>query len=287
VSSIADTLDAAAARLARAGVDPARFEAEFLLARLLGTDRGGLFLRRGDALDPEVAERFAGWLVRREGREPLQHITGRQEFHGLEFLCDRRALVPRPETEGLCDAAFELLPPGAARVADLGSGSGCIAVTLAVKRPDLRLHALDRSPAAIELGRENARRHAVSERIEWVVGDMTSPPSSWSASMDAVVSNPPYVTEAEWGRLEPEVRDHDPREALVAGPSGLEVYEALVAPAAALLRPGGALILELGCGQAASVRSIVGAAPFETIEVRPDLRGIPRVLVARLARGRR
>jgi len=287
VSSIADTLDAAVARLARAGVDPARFEAELLLARLMGTDRGGLFLRRADALDSEVAERFAGWLVRREAREPLQHITGRQEFHGLEFLCDRRALVPRPETEGLCDAAFELVPPGAARVADLGTGSGCIAVTLAVKRPDLRLHALDRCPAAIELARENARRHAVSERIEWVVGEMTSPPSSWSESMDAVVSNPPYVTEAEWGRLEPEVRDHDPREALVAGPSGLEAYAALVAPAAALLRPGGALILELGWGQAASVRSIVGAAPFETIEVRPDLRGIPRVLVARRARGRR
>jgi release factor glutamine methyltransferase len=287
VSSIADTLAAAVARLARAGVGSPRFDAELLMARLLGTDRGGLFVRREDALDPATAERFVEWIARREGREPLQHITGTQEFHGLEFRCDRRALVPRPETEGLCDAALELVAPGAAHVVDLGTGSGCIAVTLAVKRPELRVHALDRSPAAVELARENACMHAVSDRIEWVVGEMTSPPSSWSESMDAVVSNPPYVTEADWGRLEPEVREHDPREALVAGPSGLEAYEALVAPAATLLRTGGVLILELGYGQAERVRSIVGAAPFETVAVRPDLRGIPRVLVARRARGRR
>ena len=278
--TIGDALSSGTARLERAGVAAAGHDAELLLAQLLGTDRGGLFLRRGDTLDGGIAKRYSGWIRRRAGREPLQHVTEVQEFYGLSLLADRRALVPRPETEGLVRAALDLAPASGARVVDLGTGGGCIVVALAVERPDLRIHALDRSPAALALAQENAVRHAVEARIDFVQGDLACPPQAWRGSVDLVVSNPPYVSEAEWRTLEPEVREHDPREALVAGPDGLESYRALAPVAFALLRPAGHLVLELGAGQAESVRAIVAAEGFDTLEVRPDLRGIPRVLLA-------
>jgi release factor glutamine methyltransferase len=281
---IGDVLRAGAVRLERAGVAAARHDAELLLAHLLDTDRGGLFLRRADTLDAAVARTYSGWIRRRAAREPLQHVTRSQEFYGLSLLADGRALVPRPETEGLVQAALDLAPARDARVVDLGTGSGCIAVALAVQRPDLQIRALDRSPAALTQARENAARHAVEERIELFEGDLGRPPDSWHGTADLVVSNPPYVTEADWRDLEPEVREHDPREALVAGPTGLEAYRALAPAAFALLRAEGHLVLELGFGAARSVREIVSRAGFEVVEVRPDLRGIPRVLVA--ARGR-
>lgn len=283
--SVAQTLGAAASRLERAGVSAPRRDAELLLARLLDSDPGGLIVRRTDDLDPVVAARFDEWIARRETRVPLQHVTGNQEFYGLTFRVDRRALVPRPETEGLVDAALAIDGLDTARVADLGTGGGCIAVTLAVRRGRLRLHALDRSAPAIELARENARDHGVRERIEFVVSDFAAAPADWNGRLDLVLSNPPYVGEAEWRTLEPEVRLHDPREALVPGPSGLEAYGSLLPAAARLLRPGGTLILELGYGQAAKVEEIVRTQPFEAIGVRPDLRGVPRVLVARRSRG--
>lgn len=278
--TIDDALSAGTARLERAGVSAARNDAELLLAQLLGTDRGGLFLRRGETLDGGIAQRYSGWIGRRAGREPLQHVTQVQEFYGLSLLADRRALVPRPETEGLVQAALGLLPASGARVADLGTGSGCIVVALAVERPDLRIHALDRSPAALALARENAARHDVGARIEIVEGDLACPPESWWGTMDLVVSNPPYVSEEDWRALEPEVREHDPREALVAGPTGLEAYRTLAPSSFGLLRPAGHLVLELGDRQAESVRAIVVRAGFDVLEVLGDLRGIPRVLVA-------
>ncbi len=282
--TIGDALSAGTARLERAGVSAARHDAEQLLAQLLATDRGGLFLRRGETLDDKIARRYSGWIRRRAGREPLQHVTQVQEFYGLSLLADRRALVPRPETEGLVQAALRLAPASGARVVDLGTGSGCIVVALAVERPDLRFYALDRSPAALALARENAARHDVEARIEIVEGDLACPPDSWRGTVDLVVSNPPYVSEADWRALEPEVREHDPREALVAGPTGLEAYRALAPASFALLRPAGHLVLELGDRQAESVRAILARAGFDVLEVRPDLRGIPRVLVAVKAR---
>jgi release factor glutamine methyltransferase len=277
-TTIGEALSEGSARLERAGVPVARHDAELLLATLLGTDRGGLFLRRRETLEGRTAQRYSGWIGRRAGREPLQHVTQVQEFFGLSLLVDRRALVPRPETEGLVQAVLDLAP--LRRVVDLGTGSGCIAVALAVERKDLRIHALDRSPAALALARRNAARHAVETRIEFVEGDLASPPESWRGTVDLVVSNPPYVSETSWRTLEPEVREHDPREALVAGPTGLEAYRALAPPSFALLKPAGHLVLELGDGQAEAVRAIVARAGFEVLQVRPDLRGIPRVLVA-------
>jgi release factor glutamine methyltransferase len=278
--TVGEALARATSELRRAGVSEAGANAELLLAHLLDTDRGGLFVRRHDPLDAAVGVRYAGWVRRRASREPLQHVTGEQEFHGLMLKADRRALVPRPETEGLVEVALNLDLPDGARVADLGTGSGCIAIALAVERADLVIDALDRSSDALELARENAVRHDVAARVRFTRCDLATPPTAWRAVMHLVVSNPPYVTEPEWENLEPEVRDHDPRAALVAGPTGLEAYAALAPASFGLLRPGGRLVLELGDTQAGDVREIVTRAGFEVIAVRPDLRGIDRVLVA-------
>jgi release factor glutamine methyltransferase len=278
--TIGQRLVDAASRLQRAGVSEARLNAELLLADLLCTDRGGLLIRRFEPLERTAAERFEHWLRRREAREPLQHITGTQEFRGLPFRVDRRVLVPRPETEGLVDAALELDLPRRSRVVDLGTGSGCLAVTLAVERRDFRLYALDRSQCALDVARCNAQRHGVEERIEFQQADLATPPQRWRGQMDLVLSNPPYVSLSEWQGLEPEVRDHDPREALVAGPSGLEAHRALVLAAFDLLRPDGVLISEIGHGQAEAVTELADAAGFRGIELRSDFQSIPRVLVA-------
>jgi release factor glutamine methyltransferase len=281
-STIRELIARATARLDAAGVPDARLEAEWLLAGLLGVDRGGLLVRRDDRLAHQEVERYDGWIARRARREPAQQIVGTQEFHGLEFLVDRRVLIPRPETEDVVVAALGLdLPPGAS-VADLGTGSGCLAVTLAVRRSDLELVALDASQQALELARINAVLHGVAQRIEFVHGDFGSPPAAWRGRMQLVVSNPPYVAEAEWDRLQPEVRDHEPREALVGGPTGVEAYASLVPAAAELLRPGGHLVLELGLGQSEAVRAVAERAGMRLVEIRDDFQGIPRVLVARL-----
>jgi release factor glutamine methyltransferase len=279
--TIGEALAAATATLREAGVAEARANAELLLGHLLQTDRGGLIVRRRDRLDSGVATRYAGWIRRRASREPLQHVTGVQEFFGLEIKTDGRALVPRPETEGLVEAARGLDLDRGARVADVGTGTGCIAVALAVARGDLVIDALDCSAEALDLARENASRHGVDSRIRFTRCDLAEPPATWRGAMHLVVSNPPYVSEPEWEGLEPEVRDHDPRIALVAGPTGLEVYAALAPVSFDLLRPGGNLVLEVGDDQARRVGEIVERSGFELAEVRRDLRGVDRVLVAR------
>jgi len=272
----------AAERLRRAGVPDARAESGWLLARLLGTDRGGLLVRRGEPLPGVEAESYRRWIARRERREPAQHIVGTQEFYGLELEVDGRALIPRPETELVVDAALALDLPPEARAADLGTGSGCLAVTLAVRRPGLRVLALDRSEAALDLARANARRHGVASRVHAVrAGFSVPPPPAWAGATSLVVSNPPYVSEADWSELEPEVRDHDPREALVPGPTGLEAFPDVLRLAAGLAHAGAHLLLEIGHGQAASVERLLPPAGWTLVETRPDLRGIPRVVVAR------
>ncbi len=284
--TIAGALDAAAARLDHADVPEPRLNAELLLADLLATDRGGLLIRRREKLDSAIAERFEERVLRRGKREPLQHITGFQEFRGLAFEVDGRVLVPRPETELLVDAALTLELPEDAAVADLGTGSGCLAVSLASARGRFRLCALDSSPAALEVARSNARRHAVEERIDFRRAAMGEPPEEWLGGMDLVISNPPYVREDEWAGLEPEVRDHDPREALVAGPTGLEGYRELLPAARGLLRESGFLVIELGFGQAVAVEGMARAAGFRPVRIERDFRKIPRVLVAAVGRAR-
>ena len=280
---LGEMLDRATRRLTSAGVPEARHNAEILLSHVTGRDRGVLLASRRDAVDPALASRYGEAIRCREQREPLQHILGTQEFYALTFQIDARALVPRPETEGLVQAVLDHDLPNRSSVADLGSGSGCIAVALAVTRRDLEVFGLERCPEALELARINARRHALEDRIDFVEGDWRAAPPEWRERMDAVVCNPPYVREDEWIALDPEVRDHDPRDALVAGPTGLEAYESVVPACFDMLRPEGIVALELGLGQEDGVRAVAARAGFRGIEVRPDLQGIPRVLIAEKA----
>lgn len=284
MTSIRAALADAVRRLADAGVEDARDEAELLLARVLGTGRAGLIARRDDDLSDDDRARFRAWIARRERREPFQHLTRTQEFRGLPFQVGPDVLIPRPETEGLVEAVLDLELPGDAAVADLGCGSGCIAIALAVERPGWRLAALDVSAPALALARKNADCLGVASRIDFVHGTMTALPAPWSGRFDAVASNPPYVALDAWRGLEPEVRDHEPRIALTPGPTGLEMYRAMAPEAFRVLAPGGALVVELGHDSEAGAKAAFAGAGFEVEGVRPDFQGIPRVLVARRPR---
>jgi len=272
-------LAAAESTLREAGLSEPREEALYLLGLLLNRQRGQLLLARADPIDPDIQRRFDAWVRRRADREPAQHIAGEQEFYGLTFRVTPDVLIPRPETEMLVDELLAITPRDGV-VVDLGTGSGCIVVAAAVKRPDLRLRALDRSSAALEIARGNAREHGVADRVEFLQADFAAPPEAWLGTAHTVLSNPPYVREADWATLEREVRDHDPKGALVPGEDGLEAYRALIPQARRLLLPEGRVLLELGAGQAAEVRELAVAAGFDAVQVKPDLNGIPRLLTA-------
>jgi release factor glutamine methyltransferase len=248
----------------------------------LGTDRGGVAARKPDPLDPQAAARFAELVSRRVHRTPLQHLAGRAEFRGLEFEVSPDVLIPRPETEELVQAVLDAGLPEAASVADLGTGSGCIAVALAFERRSWRVVAVDLSAEALRVAARNAASRGVRERVTVVARDFAAVPDAERGRFDAVVSNPPYVPEAEWRGLQPEVRDHEPRIALVPGPTGNEAYDAVTRAAAVMLRPGGLLALELGWKSEEAVRGIVVGHGFREVVTKPDLQGIPRVLTARL-----
>jgi release factor glutamine methyltransferase len=252
------------------------------MAWALATDRGRVLAFSSEPMAESASSRFRYFVERRCARVPVQYITGEQEFLGRGFHVDPRVLVPRPETEEVAQAALSLIPiRDGTRLADLGTGSGCIAVSLAVERPEARVHALDRSAEALAVARANARRHGVHERIVWARAEFASPPAGWRGIMDLVISNPPYVAADEWLRLEPEVKDHEPMSALVAGPTGDEAYETVIPAAALLLRPDGALVLELGHRSARGASRMAEAVGFRSIEIRSDVRGIARVLVGR------
>lgn len=279
--TVATVLDGATRRLREAGVPNPSREAASLLALVLGTDRGGVAARKPDPLAAKDQARFAAMLASRALRTPLQHLAGHAEFRGLEFAVNRDVLIPRPETEDLVQAVIDAGLPVGARIADLGTGSGCISVALAVASRSWRIVAVDRSAEALSVAARNAARHGVEERVTIVERDFGVVPDDERGVYDAVVSNPPYVSEEEWRGLDAEVRDHEPKLALVPGPTGIEAYGEVVRAAAELLACGGWLALELGWRSEAAVRACASAAGFERIVVRPDFRGIPRVLTAR------
>jgi release factor glutamine methyltransferase len=281
VESVAGALAAAVARLAAAGVAEPRADAEVLLAHALGTTRAGLVVAARRPLAPAPAATFAALLARRAAREPLHYLVGEREFWSLPFAVDRRVLVPRPETELLVETALRLAP-GARRVLDVGTGSGVVAAAVARERPAARVWAVDREAGALAVARANLARHAPG--VALVRGDLVA--AFRAAAFDLVVSNPPYCAAAELAGLEPEVRDHEPRAALVAGRDGLAALRALLADAPRVLEPGGWLVLELGAGQAPAVRAAAAAeggwvAP-ETVR---DAAGIERVFAARRREG--
>jgi len=278
---VRSAVDDAARRLEAAGVDRPRREAMQLLARLMETDRGGVMARGPDPLPPEIAARFETLVARRVRREPFQYLVGDEEFCGLAFKVDRHVLVPRPETEIVVETVLSLPLDRDVRALDVGTGSGCIATALAVMRPEWSVVALDSSSEALTVARANVERHRVEARVELVEGELSELSAVGSRRFDVVVSNPPYVGEDEWRELAPEVRDHEPKAALVPGPTGLEAYLALAPAAFRALVPGGFLVLELGWRSEPGAREAITAAGFSIIEIRPDLRKIPRVLVAR------
>lgn len=280
-TAVAAALACGRARLAAAGIVTADLEARVLLEHASGLDRTALVARGGEPVDPRAGERYERLLAGRTRRAPLAYLTGEREFWSLRLAVDPRVLVPRPETETLVEAALARLGP-APRVADVGTGSGAVAIALAVELPAAALWAVDRSPAALELARANAAAHGVGARIEFLEGDLAAPLAQLAGTLDAVVSNPPYVPSAEIERLEPEVRDHEPRLALDGGEDGLAVIARLIAQAPRPLRPGGWLLLEVGAGQAGAVAELLrDAGAWDPAQTVRDLAGIERVVAAR------
>ena len=281
LATVGDALAAAIARLAAAGVPEPRADAEVLLARALGTTRAGLVVVARRPLPEAAARGFATLVGRRAAREPLHYIVGEREFWSLPLAVDRRVLVPRPETELVVETALGLAP-GARRILDIGTGSGAIAAALARELPAARVWASDVTADALAVARANLARHAPG--VVLVRGDLLAP--FRTAAFDLVAANPPYVTDAALGGLAPEVRDHEPRVALAAGPDGLAALGRLVAEAPRVLAPGGWLVMEVGAGQAAAVRRLAEASGrYVRIEVVRDHAGIERVLALRLGGG--
>jgi release factor glutamine methyltransferase len=262
--------------LGAAGVGAPRTDAEILVAHVLGVPRSVL-RADGRELAPEALSSLRELTDRRRKREPLQHIVGEWGFRRLTLSVDGRALVPRPETEVVVERCLTLLGElPAPRVLDVGTGSGAIALALADEHPGARVIAVDVDADALALARENAARTGLADRIELVEGDLFA---GASGPFDLVVANPPYVRADEVDALEPEVRDHDPRRALV-GPG---VTDAIARGARGMLGPGGWLVLEVGDGQADEVAAFLGQLGYRDVAVTPDLAGTPRVVEGRSA----
>jgi len=267
----------AVARLAAAGVPEPRADAEVLLAHTLGTSRAGVVAGRRDQLSAPEVEAFEVLIARRAGREPVQYIVGEREFWSLALAVDPRVLIPRPETELVVETVLRL-DGGRGRIVDVGTGSGAIALALARECPAAEVWATDIDPGALAVARANLARHA--PRVGLVCGDLVA--AFRRGSVDVVASNPPYVAEGDHAGLLPEVRDHEPARALLAGPDGLAVLHRLVAVAPEVLVPGGWLIVEMGAGQATAVRSaVVRDGRYAEVRTVEDHASIERVLVAR------
>jgi release factor glutamine methyltransferase len=275
--TVGAALEIAAAVLCEAGIEAGRSDAEWLLAETLGIARGRLSLQARRALQPGDAERYVRALRRRMAREPLQRIVGSQAFRDVVVKVNGDVLVPRPETELLAGWALELLPrpPRAPSVIDVGTGSGCIACALASERNDLRVIALDVSPAAVAVARDNVAALGLGSRVSVHVSDLFAGIAAERA--DVIVSNPPYLPTAVIPSLAPEVRCHDPRLALDGGPEGLDVVRRLVAAAPRWLAPAGRLVLETAGGsQARAVMALMRAHGFVDVVSSEDLAGIER-----------
>lgn len=266
--------------LAAKKIDGARLDAELLLAEVLGLARVQLYTNFERPLAREEIDRYRELVRRRAAREPVAYILGRREFWSLDFEIDRRVLVPRPDTELLVELAVAALQTRAAteivRVADVGTGSGALAVAIAKEVPSARVVATDKSQAALELAPRNAERHGVAERIEFVSGDLCEPLRG-REPFDLVVSNPPYIKSGEMAALDPEVRDWEPRLALVSGADGMDASAALVRSALEVLIPGGSLWVEVGT-QAGAVRECFQSNGYGDIRVHRDLAGSVRVV---------
>ncbi|HEX5713133.1 MAG TPA: peptide chain release factor N(5)-glutamine methyltransferase [Solirubrobacterales bacterium] len=278
-ASVREALEAAVDGLRAAGVEDPRLDVEVLLAEATGRDRAALIANPEAELSPAASRAFGEMVRRRLRREPVAYIVGRRGFRNLELAVDRRVLIPRPETELLVELALEREP---ARLLDVGTGSGAISLAVADELPGCEVTATDTSSGALEVARANAARLGLAERVRFVPGSLPD-----DGEFDLVLANLPYVAERDWAALQPEVTEWEPREALLAGPDGLDAYRALI-PVCCRLFPRMAmekatatagLAVEVGEGQAETVAALMEEAGFEAVEARRDLAGIERVVV--------
>lgn len=271
-----ELLNRSEARLS--GVDSPRLSAELLLAEVLGCSRMDLVLERDRIVEDGDAARIEALVSRRAKGEPVAYILGRREFYGLDFFVTPDVLIPRPETEHVVERVESLYSKDEPlRFADLGTGSGILAVTIATLFPRSTCLAMDRSPGALEVARRNASSHKVEARIEFVEGDFTVPLPG--GPFDLIVSNPPYVTEEEFAKASREVTSFEPTEALVSGPDGLDHFRSMLGPVSDALRQGGRFLVEIGCGQGDAVKIITSREfpEFGTVSLIKDLAGHDRV----------
>jgi release factor glutamine methyltransferase len=301
---IRSALKAAMHRLREGGVPSYTLAAELLLMHVTGRERVWLYAHHEELLDPAAAKQYFALVAQRIAGTPTQYLTGKQEFWGLEFEVAPGVLIPRPETEHVVEVALERFSVkhghsfarntslgaasgGALRIADVGTGSGCLAVALAKEFPEATVVATDISAAALDIARRNANRHGVSARIEFhecnLLDAFFSPLTTRHSPLpfDLIVSNPPYIARKESGDLPREVREHEPHAALFGGSHGSELYAPLIAQAAQLLRTGGIFVCEIGFGALNRVRPLLDdASTWTAVGVTNDLAGIPRVLSA-------
>ncbi|HTZ74949.1 MAG TPA: peptide chain release factor N(5)-glutamine methyltransferase [Candidatus Aquilonibacter sp.] len=294
---IRDALRRGIARLDEASVPSGALSAELLLIHVLGRDRTWLYTHPEDVIPHDREEEYFRLISRRVAGEPAQYITGKQEFWGLDFEVTSAVLIPRPETEYLVEVALARIGAEnrseSVRIADVGTGSGCIAVTLAKELPNAQILATDISAAALDVAQRNAARHNVANQIQFAEADLLEltchrSPTHPSQLFDLIVSNPPYVANSDRDTLQREIREHEPEIALFGGPTGLEIYAHLIEQAESRLAQNGVLVVESGYGAAERIREMIEArSVWQDITVTNDLAGIPRVLAASFTGGPR
>ena len=282
-ATLGEVIAEAQRMLELAGIESAAQEALWIVEHVLRLPVHHVVTDRDRLLSHPELVAARGLVGRRVGREPLQYILGTQEFCGLEFDVNPAVLIPRLETELLVEYVAQRIPAERqATIVDVCTGSGCIAVAIARLRPRTRVIATDLSNPSLDVARQNAVRHAVGERITWLEGDLLGSlaEQELEGRIDVIVSNPPYIAEADWGVLQPEVRLFEPRGALVAGPQGTELHERLLRESGRYLAPGGALIMEIGVGQACAIRRIVGqTSGYRFHRLVYDAAGLERVVI--------
>lgn len=278
--TVKDLLNKASERLLQSGIDTPRLDAEVLLARATASSRTEL-IAHPEAVPPAgQTAQFHGWVEKRSERVPLAYIIGSREFFGLELEVTPAVLVPRPDTETLVETAIGLLRGRPCVIADLGVGSGAIAVALAVSLPEAHVYGTDCSEEALEIARRNADRHGVGRRVHLRHGDLLGPLDG--LDFDAILSNPPYVRSDEITHLQPEIALFEPRGALDGGPDGLDYYRRIVPDSRDFLRPGGWLAVEIGIGQSAEVCNLFRENGYIEVHAVKDLAGIERVALGYL-----